>query len=104
MHLRIATYRFTGDAHDIARRAEGGIAPLFQAQPGFKGYTVAEAGDRIISVSSWESAENAEAGNAAAATWVQENLADEIQLEDTHIGEILFSTLFGVSALAAART
>jgi hypothetical protein len=104
MHARIAKYTFTGDVHDIARRAEEGILPIFEAQPGFKAYTVVSTGEKIISFSSWDSAENAEAANAAAAQWVNENLAGEIELKDAQICEVLFSTVLGVSTMAGART
>jgi hypothetical protein len=103
MHARIAKYTFTGDVHDIARRAEEGLVPIFQAQPGFKAYTVVTTGEKIISFSSWESAESAEAANAAVAEWVGENLAGEIELKDVQISEVLFSTVLGVSTMAGAR-
>jgi len=70
MHGRYARYTYTGDAHELARKAEDGILPIFQAQPGFKGYTVSESDGEILSVSAWESAEAAEAANASAAEWV----------------------------------
>jgi hypothetical protein len=104
MHGRIARYSYTGDAQEIGRRAEEGILPIFQSQPGFKAYSVADAGGDIISFSAWDSAEAAEAANAVAADWVAENLADEIQLKESLIGEIIFSTALGVSTLAGART
>jgi hypothetical protein len=103
MHARIAKYTFTGDAHELARRAEEGMLPIFQAQPGFKGYTLATTGEKIISFSAWDSAESADAANAAAAEWVQQNLAGEVELKDAQIGEVLFSTVLGVSTLTGAH-
>ena len=41
MVARIATYSFTGDAQELAKRAEAGILPILEAQPGFKSYSVA---------------------------------------------------------------
>lgn len=103
MHGRFARYSFTGDPVDIARRAEEGVLPIFQAQTGFKSYSVFVSGEDILSFSAWETQEAAEAANAAVADWVAENLADRVQLKETMIGEILFATALGVSTMAGAR-
>jgi hypothetical protein len=103
MHARIAKYTVTGDVQELARTAEEGLLPIFQAQPGFKAYSVVDIGGKIMSFSAWESAEAAEAANAAAAEWVAENMAGTVELQTAHIGEILFSTTLGVSTLAGAR-
>lgn len=102
MHGRFARYTYTGDALEIARRAEEGILPIFQSQSGFKSYSVAESDGEILSFSAWDTAEAAEAGNRAAAEWVAANLADSIQLKEARIGEILFATALGVSTKAGA--
>lgn len=102
MHGRYARYTYTGDAHELARKAEDGILPIFQAQPGFKGYTVSESDGEILSVSAWESAEAAEAANASAPEWVAANIGDQMELQETRIAEILFSSVFGVTTKAGA--
>ena len=102
MHGRVARYTNTGDAHAIARRAEEGLLPILQSQPGFKGYSVIDAGGEIISFSAWESEANAEAANPVAAEWVAENVSGEMELIDARVGEILFSTPLGVSTRAGA--
>jgi hypothetical protein len=101
MHGRFARYTFSGDAHELGRRAEEGLLPIFQSQPGFKAYSVATTGDEIISFSAWKSQEDAEAAGEAAASWVAENM-DEITLIESRIGEILFATALGVSTKAGA--
>jgi hypothetical protein len=103
MHGRFARYTFSGDAQEIARKAEEGIVPIFKSLPGFKAYTVAESEGEIFSFSAWETAEQADAANIAVADWVAENLADEIQLTETRFGEILISTTLGVSTTSGAR-
>ena len=100
MHARIARYTFTGNAQEIARTAEEGILPIFQSQPGFKAYSIIEAGDEIVSFSAWESPDAAEAANASVAQWVAENLADKVQLKDSRVGEIHVATALGVSTTA----
>jgi hypothetical protein len=100
MHARIVRYTYTGDATALARQAEDGLLPILQSQPGFKAYSVIESDGEIISFSAWESAENAESANDAAASWVAENMAGIIELKQAWIGEILISTLLGVSTKA----
>jgi heme-degrading monooxygenase HmoA len=103
MHARIARYTFSGNAQDIAQKAEQGLLPIFQSQPGFKSYSVVESDGEIFSFSAWESAEQAEAANIAAADWVAENMSSDIQLTESRFGEILVSTTLGVGTTAGAR-
>ena len=100
MHGRMARYGFTGDVQDLARRAEEGMLPIFQAQPGFRAYSLIESDGEIFSFSAWDSAEQAEAANAAAAGWVAENMAGEIELKEARVGEVVLSTTLGVSTAA----
>jgi len=100
MHARIAKYTYTGDGEALARRAEEGLLPIFQSQTGFQDYTIIVNEEKVISISAWDSAEHAEAANAAAAGWVAENMTDEIELKNTTIGEILVSTTLGISTKA----
>ncbi len=102
MYARFATYSYTGDAYDLARRAEAGVLPIFEAQPGFKAYSVAAEDGRLLSMSVWASRAEAEAGNEAAAGWVAENMASELTARDVRYGEVLFSTALGVTTAAAA--
>ena len=102
MHGRMATYRYTGDAHELAQRAEDGMLPILEAQPGFRAYSLAATGDEVVSLSVWDTAEQAESANAAAASWVAENIADQIELVDAKVGEVLLSTTLGVHAAAGA--
>jgi heme-degrading monooxygenase HmoA len=98
----MARYSFSGDVQDLARRAEEGMLPIFKAQPGFKAYSLVDSDDEIISFSAWDSSDAAEAANAAAARWIVENMAGEIQLKEARLGEILLATALGVSTKAGA--
>lgn len=100
MHGRMARYTFTGDALTLAQRAEEGILPIFQSQPGFKAYSLIESDGEIMSFSAWDSAESADAANAIAAKWTAENMAGEIELKEARIGEILIGTALGISTKA----
>ena len=102
MQARMATYSFSGDANELARRAEEGILPILKSQPGFKAYSVAIGDGEILSMSVWETRADAEAGSEVVASWVAENLADEIDLINVRYAEIMFSTTLGVSTKAGA--
>jgi len=91
-HLRIGVYALTsGTAKDVAERAREGMLSVFRDQPGFRAYGLAEAENgKVISVSLWESGDQAQKANELAASWVRENLADRIQLESAQVGDFLF--------------
>jgi len=102
MHGRIASYRISGDPHELARKAEEGMLPIFQSHPGFRAYNLLVSGDMLTSMSAWDSMEQAEAATPAAANWIAENIAEDIELIDVRYGEILLATALGVSAAATA--
>lgn len=102
MHGRMARYSYTGDAHELARKAEEGMLPIFESQPGFKAYSLIASDDEVISFSAWETSEQAEAANAAARDWIAENMQGQIELNEAKTGEILLSTTLGVSTGAIA--
>ena len=91
-HLRIGVYALTdGTTKDVADRAREGMLSVFRGQPGFQAYGLAEAENgRMISVSLWDSADQAQKANDVAASWVRENLGDRIRLESAQVGDFLF--------------
>jgi hypothetical protein len=93
-HMRIAVYTITrGTAREVAERAEAGLLPIFRRQPGFVAYEGVRVGeDTIISLSSWQGAEQAEAATRQAADWVRQNIADRIRLADNYVGDVLFTS------------
>jgi hypothetical protein len=102
MHARMATYSFSGGAHDLGRRAEEGILPILKSQPGFKSYSVAIGDGEVLSISAWDTREGAETSSEVVASWVAENMAGELDLIKVHYGEIMFSTTLGISMSAGA--
>ena len=91
-------YTYSGDAQELGRRAEAGILPILEAQPGFRSYSVAIGEDKVFSSSAWDSRAEAETGNAAVAAWVAENMTEISLIGDVEYGEVAFSTSLGVSA------
>jgi len=75
MYTVIRRYQDVVDTTEVARRAVEEFAPLVRDQPGFQGYWVVDAGDGVLAtITVFESEEAAVESNAAAATWVQENI------------------------------
>jgi heme-degrading monooxygenase HmoA len=91
-HVRIGVYALTsGTAQEVADQAREGMLGVFRAQPGFRAYGLAQSQDgKLISVSLWDSGEQARRANDLAASWVRDNLADRAQLESAQVGDFLF--------------
>lgn len=93
-HMRIGVYKLIGDSsRTVFSRAEAGLLPIFRQQPGFIAYEGVEATDgTILSLSTWQSDQQAEAATRQAAEWVRENLAEVIQLQVNYVCEVAFSS------------
>jgi hypothetical protein len=91
-HVRIAIYDITsGSLEEVASRAEAELLPIFRAHPGFVSYGMARMNDfKILSLSVWESHDQAEEADRRAADWVLETLGDRVHLTDSQVGEFLF--------------
>jgi hypothetical protein len=91
-HLRVATYGINkGTFRDVADIAREGMLETFKKQPGFVRYGLADTGDKsCLSISLWETHEQAEAAVPVAASWVRENLGDRIELRTNQVGDLAF--------------
>ena len=91
-YLRLATYGINqGTFQEIADTARTGMLPKFQEQPGFVRYGLADLGDKTcMSISVWETRQQAEAAAPMAATWVGEHLAGRIELRTNSVGDLAF--------------
>jgi hypothetical protein len=91
-HLRLATYGINqGTFQEVAESAKTGMLPKFQEQPGFVRYGLADLGDKTcVSISVWDTREQAEAAAPVAARWVREHLADRIELRANSVGDLAF--------------
>ncbi|MGH2737362.1 MAG: hypothetical protein ACRDHH_00995, partial [Actinomycetota bacterium] len=68
-----------------------GMLKTFKDQPGFIRYGVADIGDKsCMSITLWETHEQAEASVPAAATWVKENIGDRVELRSSYVGDLAF--------------
>jgi heme-degrading monooxygenase HmoA len=91
-HVRIATYTINkGTFEELAEMARTGLLRKFQEQPGFIRYGLADVGDKTcVSVSLWNTRQDAEASTPVAAAWVREHLADRVELRSNLIGNMAF--------------
>ena len=89
-YTRISTYDVTkGSFDELTGIAEKGILPTFVREPGFVNYGLVDAGNhKIVSISVWETREEAQKSAGMAATWVKENVADRVRLLTTQIGNL----------------
>lgn len=103
MYARMARYTFVGDPRDLAWRTQETMVPLFEERPGFVSYSVMTPPGEVLSFSIWETVEQAEAANTVSRDWVAANLdPNQIELVETHVGELLVATALGVEASAPA--
>jgi deoxycytidine triphosphate deaminase len=93
-HGRIAIYHVKPEHNldDVSRIAEEGMLPIFRNQPGFVGYGLVKVdeGQRLVSLSFWETEAEAETAVPLAADFVRSKLAEYIQLEENHVGDLTF--------------
>jgi hypothetical protein len=96
MFTSIRRYRLRGaPMEELARRVEEGFAEEITAQPGFVAYEFVDCGDgEILTISTFDTAEEADASRELAQRWSEENLDD---LGFTRIealrGEVLVSRI-----------
>ena len=90
-YTRISTYDLTkGTFPELTSIAETGILPTFAKEPGFVNYGLVDAGNhKVLSISIWETRDEALKSADMAATWVKQNIADRVRLVTTHIGDLV---------------
>ena len=76
MFATIRRYEGVGSIDEIALAAKEQFFPLFEKLPGFVSHTVIDIGDKaVMSLTIFETREQAEAGNAAVRDLVQQILS-----------------------------
>ena len=91
-HVRVTTYEIKqGSFQEIADIAREGMLRTFQEQPGFIRYGLADLGDKsCLSLSLWETRDNADAAGPVATGWMRDNLKDRVELRSSVIGDLAF--------------
>ena len=80
-----------GSAEELARRVREGFVPLVRQIPGFRGYYLLDGGpDVLITVSMFDSADEAFASNETAAEWVRDNVLEFTKgMPEVMVGDVL---------------
>jgi heme-degrading monooxygenase HmoA len=66
----------SGSIDEAVRRVENGLVPILRSVPGFVEYDVVQVGEDVgLTISVFETQEQAEESNRRAAEWVKQNLA-----------------------------
>ncbi len=82
-----------GSGEDLARRVRDGFVPLVRQIQGFRGYYLVDGGpDVLITISMFDSADDALASNETAAEWVRDNVLEFTRgLPEVMVGNILIT-------------
>ena len=96
MFTSIRKYHVRRDsAEELARRVREGFVPLLRQMPGFRSYYLLDGGpDVLITISRFDSADEAFASNQTAADWVRNNVLEftkgmpEVMIGNTLIAEV----------------
>ena len=81
----------SGSIDEAVQRVENGLVPLLRSVSGFVEYDVVQVGEDVgLTISVFETQEQAEESNRRAAEWVKQNLAPLAAgpLEIVAVGEV----------------
>lgn len=94
-HMRIGVYSFfPGKVEQVTGRAIASLAPRLRQTPGFISYEIVHTGpESVVSLTTWETAAQADAAAGMLAEWVKSEVPDALRSVVNHIGEVRFSTL-----------
>jgi len=79
MYGRMVTYTHSEDRDALEAKARAGVIPIVTAIPGYVAYGVIVEDDRVVSISAWQSEEDAKSGDAALLEWVRANTTMKVQ-------------------------
>ncbi len=95
--------RFTlkrGSVEEFARRVQEGFLPLLRQIEGFRSYYLLDGGRGVlITISRFDSADEAFASNEKAADWVRNNVLEFTKgMPEVMVGDTLIAEVNGVAA------
>ncbi|HEX3576258.1 MAG TPA: antibiotic biosynthesis monooxygenase [Rhodopila sp.] len=84
-----------GSAEELARRVQESFVPLMRQMQGFRGYYLLDGGpDVLITISMFDSADEAFASNEVSADWVRNNvLAFTRGMPEVMVGHALIAAV-----------
>jgi heme-degrading monooxygenase HmoA len=82
-----------GSAEELARRVGESFVPLMRQMQGFRGYYLLDGGpDVLITISMFDSADEAFASNEISANWVRNNVLEFVKgMPEVMIGNALIA-------------
>jgi heme-degrading monooxygenase HmoA len=89
MHARVGFYQVKpGTLDESLEKARNELLPRMREQPGLSRYTVVRTGpDSFVSLSRWETREQAEQADRTLSGWVRENMGPSVVSMRSHFGE-----------------
>ena len=90
-YARVGVYTLSTTPIEATRLATEEMLPIFKRQPGFVDYQVVAADGKLISISTWQSKEQANEGTKQAATFVQKH-PGMLTLDQHFVGDITRSS------------
>ena len=94
MFTTVRKYRVRrGSAEELARRVSESFVPLIRRMPGFQCYYLLDGGpDVLITISVFDSADQALASNEKAADWVRNNVLEFTKgMPEVMVGHVLIA-------------
>jgi hypothetical protein len=107
MFIAVRKYRVRrGSTPGWAQRVRDSFVPLMRELAGFRGYYLLDGGpDELITISMFDSADEALVSNAKAADWVRNNVLDFTRgLPEVMVGNVLIAKVKPESFSDAPRT
>jgi heme-degrading monooxygenase HmoA len=92
-HARVGIYKVRPEtAEAVLAKGKQELPDLMRGSPGFQRYGVLRtAPDEVVSLSSWDSREQADGAAERLTAWVRQNGADSFVGAENHVGEIAIS-------------
>jgi heme-degrading monooxygenase HmoA len=89
-YTRLATYDIVkGTFPELTGIAKETMLPIITKEPGFMNYGLVDAGhNKLVSISIWETREDAQKSASVAETWVKEHVADRVRLVTSYVGDL----------------
>jgi len=90
MHARVGFYKVKpGTLDDTVTKARAELLPQMREQEGLKRYVVVVTGpESFVSLSAWDTREQAEQAAETLSGWVKENIGQTVVSTENHIGEV----------------
>lgn len=91
MYGRVVVYTHDEDKDALEAKARAGVIPIVTNTPGYISYGVMFQDTKVVSISQWESEEQAKVADEALAAWVNANTT--MKSETRYTGEFAWLEL-----------